>query len=122
MSGMSKCPEQFRGDTVGLARSSDRPWRRIARELGVNRETLRSWVRTAGNAQVGGVSADERQELRELFAGRECVVGSCGAQVLLQEGFPAGGDGGADAPDHLREQGVAEVGVDLPNAVLDGCV
>ncbi|MDU0294957.1 transposase [Saccharothrix longispora] len=71
MSGKSKYPEQFRRDAVELARSSDRPLRQVARELGVNHETLRNWVRTAEQAQVapppvGGVSTDERQELREL--------------------------------------------------------
>ncbi|MCE6998591.1 transposase [Saccharothrix sp. S26] len=70
MSGKSKYPEQFRRDAVALARSSERPLRQVARELGVNHETLRNWVRTAEQAQAapsaGGVSADERQELREL--------------------------------------------------------
>ena len=70
MSGKSKYPEQFRRDAVALARSSDRPLRQVARELGVNHETLRNWVRTAEQAQAaapaGGVSAEERQELREL--------------------------------------------------------
>ncbi|GGP74593.1 transposase [Saccharothrix coeruleofusca] len=70
VSGKSKYPEQFRRDAVEPARSSDRPLRQVARELGVNHETLRNWVRTAEQAQaaapVGGVSADERQELREL--------------------------------------------------------
>jgi transposase len=39
----SKYPEQFREDAVDLVRSSDRPLRQIARELGVNHETLRGW-------------------------------------------------------------------------------
>ncbi|WP_238412271.1 hypothetical protein [Saccharothrix deserti] len=42
----------------------------MARELGVDYETLRNCVRTAEHAQAApvpdGVSADERQELREL--------------------------------------------------------
>ncbi|NUT51073.1 MAG: transposase [Saccharothrix sp.] len=72
MSGKSKYPERFRKDAVELARSSDRPLRQVARGLGVNHETLRNWVRTAEQAQAqaaalaGGVSAEERQELREL--------------------------------------------------------
>ncbi|MFT7835756.1 transposase [Saccharothrix sp. BKS2] len=70
MSGKSKYPEQFRKDAVALARSSDRPLRQVARELGVNHETLRNWVRTAEQAQAappaGGVSPEERQELRAL--------------------------------------------------------
>ncbi|MFD0206074.1 MULTISPECIES: transposase [Saccharothrix] len=42
MSGKSKFPEQFRRDAVELVRSSDRPLRQVARELGVNHETLRN--------------------------------------------------------------------------------
>ncbi|MBY8851881.1 transposase [Saccharothrix sp. MB29] len=42
MSGKSKYPEQFRRDAVALARSSDRLLRQVARELGVNHETLRN--------------------------------------------------------------------------------
>lgn len=74
MSRSSKFPEQFRKDAVELARSSDRPLRHVARELGVNHETLRNWVRTAERAeaaaQPGGVSPDvsasEQEELRAL--------------------------------------------------------
>jgi transposase len=37
----SQYPEQFRKDAVDLVLSSDRPVRQIARDLGVNHETLR---------------------------------------------------------------------------------
>ncbi|MEU4674950.1 transposase [Amycolatopsis sp. NPDC023774] len=44
--------------------------RQVARELGINHETLRNWVRTAENAQTvrqpGSVSADEHQEVQVL--------------------------------------------------------
>jgi transposase len=43
----SKYPEQFRKDAVELVRTSDHPLRHVARELGVNHETLRNWVKTA---------------------------------------------------------------------------
>ncbi|MBB5152850.1 transposase [Saccharopolyspora phatthalungensis] len=69
MSGSSKFPEQFRKDAVELARSSDRPLRQVARELGVNHETLRNWVRTAERAEAASpdsVSAGEQEELRAL--------------------------------------------------------
>ncbi|MBB5800233.1 transposase [Saccharothrix ecbatanensis] len=68
MSGKSKYPEQFRKDAVELARSSDRPLRQVARELGVNHETLRNWVRTAEQAQPGPVdtAAVDQEELRAL--------------------------------------------------------
>ncbi|MEV0705473.1 transposase [Saccharopolyspora sp. NPDC050389] len=70
MSRSSKFPEQFRKDAVELARSSDRPLRQVARELGVNHETLRNWVRTAERAEVASpgssVSVSEQEELRAL--------------------------------------------------------
>jgi transposase len=73
----SKYPEEFRRDAVALVRSSpSRPLREIGRELGVNHETLRGWVRAAERAEqsaAGGgrgagdeLAADERQELRRL--------------------------------------------------------
>jgi transposase len=77
VSGKSKYPEQFRKDAVELARSSDRPLRQVARELGVNHETLRNWVRTAEQAQAGPVDAAavvDQEELRELRALRKRVA------------------------------------------------
>lgn len=73
----SKYPEQFRRDAVELVRSSPgRPLREIGRELGVNHETLRGWVKAAGRAEQnttgpgegasGELSAVEREELRRL--------------------------------------------------------
>ena len=72
----SKYPEEFRRDAVELVLSSpQRPLRDVARELGVNHETLRNWVsaeRTRRAAPTGGgraeepVSAEEREELRRL--------------------------------------------------------
>ncbi|MBB5803566.1 transposase [Saccharothrix ecbatanensis] len=74
MSGKSKYPEQFRRDAVELARSSDRPLRQVARELGVNHETLRNWVRTAEQAQVGPVDAAAVVDQEELRALRKRVA------------------------------------------------
>lgn len=47
--GTYKYSAEFRADAV--ARSSGRPVSRIVAELGVNHETLRQWIRTAGNAE-----------------------------------------------------------------------
>lgn len=71
MSRPSKYPEQFRNDAVELVLSSDRPLRQVARELGVNHETLRNWVNAAKKNRAAGVagdelSRDERTELRRL--------------------------------------------------------
>lgn len=72
----SKYPEEFRRDAVALVRCSPgRSLREIGRELGVNHETLRGWVRAAGRAEQGvaggggaggELAADEREELRRL--------------------------------------------------------
>ncbi|MFI5590028.1 transposase [Amycolatopsis sp. NPDC051758] len=59
MSRRSKYPEQFRRDAVELVNSSDRPLRQIARELGVNHETLRSWVNVAKQAAEAGPPAED---------------------------------------------------------------
>jgi len=65
-------PEQFRKDAVDLVLSSDRPLRQIARDLGVNHETLRGWVVAAkqkpGQAGPSDLSVAERDELRKLRA------------------------------------------------------
>jgi transposase len=69
---LSQYPEQFRKDAVDLVLSSDRPLRQIARDLGVNHETLRGWVAAAtknpGQAGPSDLSAAEREELRKLRA------------------------------------------------------
>lgn len=55
----SKYPEQFHKDAVELVRTSDRSLRQVARDLGVNHETLRSCVeiveKQAGEPAAGSV-------------------------------------------------------------------
>jgi transposase len=66
----SKYPEEFRRDAVALVRSSpERTVAEIARELGVNHETLRQWVKAADKQQVqaaAGLGAAELEELKRL--------------------------------------------------------
>jgi transposase len=38
-------PAEFRRDAVALVHSSDKTVTQVARELGLNRETLRQWVK-----------------------------------------------------------------------------
>jgi len=69
----SQYTEQFRKDAVALVRSSDSPLRQIARDLGVNHETLRGWIRaeegkSVGRAPAPDLTVAERDELRKLRA------------------------------------------------------
>jgi transposase len=62
-------PEEFRRDAVELVRSSGRSIRSVGRELGINPETLRTWVVAANKPKaepVQELDADERAELRRL--------------------------------------------------------
>jgi transposase len=67
--GVSKYPEEFRRNAAKLALGGGRSIREVARELGINHETLRNWVdqlrreRRDGPAAVGG---EERAELARL--------------------------------------------------------
>ncbi len=49
-------------------RSSDKTVTQVARELGLNRETLRQWVRQEriDQGEAEGLTASEREELRRL--------------------------------------------------------
>lgn len=59
---------EFRAEAVRLARTSGRPLRQIADDLGCSLESLRHWVKQtkidSGEAQ--GLTTDEREELRRL--------------------------------------------------------
>ncbi|GAA2923040.1 transposase [Streptomyces enissocaesilis] len=56
--GMKHCPAEFKADAVALYRS--RPGatiRSVARDLGVNTETLRHWIRAADGRRPGAHSS-----------------------------------------------------------------
>jgi transposase len=74
VSRRSKYPEQFRRDAIELVNTSDRPLRQIARELGVNHETLRSWVNVAKQAAEAGSPAEDPEEAQELQRLRKRVA------------------------------------------------
>ena len=64
----SRYPAEFRSEAVRLYKTSGRPQREIAHELGISHETLRRWV-VQTDIDAGdraGLSTQEREELRRL--------------------------------------------------------
>jgi transposase len=61
-------PAEFRRDAVALVRSSDKTVTQVAKELGLNRETLRLWVKQEriDQGELEGLTSSERDELRRL--------------------------------------------------------
>lgn len=61
---------EFRADAVALVRNSGRSISSIARDLGVNTQSLRNWLHRAaidaGNGRTGELTTAEREELRRL--------------------------------------------------------
>ena len=69
--GTSKYSPEFRADAVALYRASPgRTYAAVARDLGVNHETLRVWVREAEQAAVPGAAESSalEKENRQLKA------------------------------------------------------
>ena len=69
MARPSKFGDEFKRDAVRLVRTTGRTCADVARELGMNRETLRTWVREAEteNSESGvGLATAERDELARL--------------------------------------------------------
>jgi len=66
----SKYSEEFRSDAVALVLTTEIGIAQAARDLGVNPETLRNWVKQAkidrGQGPVGALTAAERQEFTRL--------------------------------------------------------
>jgi transposase len=80
--GTFKYPAEFRADAVALVRSSGRPIAQVAKDLGVNHETLRHWVRGAERAERPEAVAESakdaelarlRKEVAELKLEREIL-------------------------------------------------
>jgi transposase len=63
-------PDAFRTEAVALVRSGERSIPQIARDLGVNEQTLRNWVKRAaidaGHGSPDELTTDERAELVRL--------------------------------------------------------
>jgi transposase len=61
-------PAESRREAVALVRSSDKTVTQIAKELGLNRETLRLWVKQdrIDQGEAEGLTASERDQLRRL--------------------------------------------------------
>ena len=63
-------PDAFRMEAVELVRAGERSLPQIARDLGINDQTLRTWVKRteidAGQGTPGELTSDERAELVRL--------------------------------------------------------
>lgn len=62
-------PAEFKAEAIRLARSGNRTVTGTARELGINHETLRGWVRQASiddGERRDGLTTEEVAELRKL--------------------------------------------------------
>ena len=59
---------EFRAEAVRLARSTGRPLREIAADLGCSLESLRHWVKQTqiDSGEREGLTTEEREELRRL--------------------------------------------------------
>lgn len=66
-----KYPQELRERAIRLARESDRPLAQIARDLGVHKEALRTWVRqdeADRGERADQLTTVEREELARLRA------------------------------------------------------
>ena len=63
-----KFSDEFKRDAVEIVRSSGKPVRQVANELGIYDSTLGNWVRQdeINRGEREGLSTDERERLREL--------------------------------------------------------
>ncbi len=70
MVGTSRYSEEFKQDAIKLVASTGRSVNSVAKDLGVNTESLRKWVRDAEAAAVVGggelMTPAEREELKRL--------------------------------------------------------
>lgn len=59
---------EFKRDAVEIVRSSGKPIRQVANELGIYDSTLGNWVRQdeVNRGEREGLTSDERERLREL--------------------------------------------------------
>ena len=63
-----KFSDEFKRDAVEIVRSSGKPVRQVANELGIYDSTLGNWVRQdeVNRGEREGLTSDERERLREL--------------------------------------------------------
>jgi len=63
-------PDAFRAEAIDLVRAGERSLPQIARNLGSNEQTLRTWVKRAdidaGRGAADDLTSDERAELARL--------------------------------------------------------
>lgn len=67
---LPRYPDAFRAEAVDLVQAGERSLPQIARDLGINNQTLRNWVKRAkidaGHGAPDELTTDERAELVRL--------------------------------------------------------
>ena len=71
-----KFSDEFKRDAVEIVRSSGKPVRQVANELGIYDSTLGNWVRQdeINRGEREGLTSDERERLREPGAGERSAA------------------------------------------------
>ena len=85
-----KFSDEFKRDAVEIVRSSGKPIRQVANELGIYDSTLGNWVRQdeINRGEREGLTSDERERFREPGAGVELVMLYRFVDAEAAEGFP----------------------------------
>ncbi|SEG91772.1 transposase [Thermomonospora echinospora] len=84
--GMKVYPPEFKADAVALYLSDPtRTYASVARDLGINRETLRLWVRNARTGQAGQETVTPAATRRPRQAATASAAGPAPSEAVLEE-------------------------------------
>src|SRR3954471_1988388 len=109
----NRCSAEFRAEAVRLARSSADPLAKIARDLGVNPETLRLWVQAARPPSEVPLTDEERGELKRIRREvRQLLI----ERDILKKPPPSSPSRASDLRVHRRGEGAVSCSDPLSGA------